>query len=73
MREWLKNLRIQLDMSQQELADKVGVSREYITMIENNERTPSVVIAKKIGVELNFNWIIFFENKSNETTLGETG
>lgn len=73
MRDWLKNLRTQLDMSQQELADKVGVSREYITMIENDERTPSVSIAKKIGLELNFDWTNFFENKSNETTLKETG
>jgi transcriptional regulator with XRE-family HTH domain len=69
MREWLKNLRVKANMSQQQLAEKVEVSREYITMIENNERTPSVLIAKKIGKELNFNWTIFFESKSNKSTL----
>lgn len=71
MREWLKNLRMQVDMSQQELAEKVGVSREYITMIENNERTPSVSVAKKIGIELNFDWTIFFDKESNGTTHKE--
>jgi len=66
MREWLKDLRIHLNMSQQELAERVGVSREYITMIENNERTPSVSIAKKIGIVLNFDWTIFFITKVTE-------
>lgn len=73
MREWLKDSRTSLNMSQQELAEKVGVSREYITMIENNERTPSVSIAKKIGIALNIDWTIFFEIKSNKPTLNETG
>jgi len=73
MREWLKNLRIQAGMNQQEFAYKVGVSREYITMIENNERTPSVTVAKKIAIELDFDWTIFFDNNSNKATLYKTG
>ncbi len=73
MRDWLKNKRSESNISQQELAQKVGVSREYITMIENNERTPSVSIAKKIANELGVDWTIFFDCKSNKTTLEETG
>lgn len=63
MRGWLKDSRTMLNMSQQELAEKVGVSREYITMIENNERMPSVSIAKKIEIALNIDWTIFLSSK----------
>lgn len=69
----MKNARLENNLSQQELADKVGISREYISMIENGERNPSVNIAKKIGDLLNINWTYFFENKSNETTHNSKG
>ena len=42
-------------------------------MIENNERMPSVSIAKKIEIALNIDWTIFFEIKSNRPILNETG
>lgn len=52
--------RIKKNLSQQALSEKVGVSREYISMIENGERTPSVDVAKKIAQELGVSWVIFF-------------
>ncbi len=64
----MKVERVKKELSQQILAEKVGISREYISMIENGERTPSVLIAKKISRILEIEWTYFFENKSNEMT-----
>lgn len=46
------NLRIQraiLDISQQELADKVGVTRATINAIENGKYAPSGLVLLKIA------------------------
>ena len=69
----MKVERVKKELSQQILAEKVGISREYISMIENGERTPSVSIAKKISRILEIEWTYFFENKSNETTHKSKG
>ena len=60
MNDWMAQTRIKKNLSQQALSEKVGVSREYISMIENGERTPSVDVAKKIAQELGVSWVIFF-------------
>ncbi len=49
-------------LTQQEMADEVGVSRQYYNDIENGKRQPSVTIAKKIGEVLEVEWTIFFTN-----------
>ena len=38
-----------LHISQQELAEKIGVSRQTINSIENNRYVPSTVLALKIS------------------------
>lgn len=42
-------LRAQRGLSQQELADAIGVSRKTISTIETRRFTPSVVIALKLA------------------------
>jgi len=37
----LKNIRIKLDLYQEELATKMGVTKEYISTLENGKRKPS--------------------------------
>lgn len=69
MRGWLKDARIKLDMTQEEVAQSAGIERAYYTMIENGTRTPSVYVAKKISSILKTQWTIFFANNSHETTL----
>lgn len=64
---WLKELRLQIGMTQNEVAEKSGVERAYYTMIELGSRNPSVEVAKKIAHTLGFNWTIFFDNGCNET------
>lgn len=44
--------RAKLDMTQEELADKVGCSRQTIISIEKNRYTPSVELALKIAMVL---------------------
>lgn len=45
----LAALRAQRGLSQQELADAIGVSRKTISTIETRRFTPSVVIALKLA------------------------
>lgn len=56
----LKEARTKKNMTQQELADKVGVARQTISMIENGENQPSVELAKKISKVLKIKWYRFF-------------
>lgn len=71
MRSWLMTFRKDRDLTQKQVAERSGVERSYYTMIENYSRTPSVKVAKRIGSTLGFDWTIFFEDESNETTPKE--
>ncbi|PEL12697.1 helix-turn-helix transcriptional regulator [Bacillus sp. AFS017336] len=67
MREWLVRARQQKKLTHEQVANEVGISRQYYSMIENGERSPSVNVSKKIALVLNFDWTIFFETNSNES------
>ena len=69
MRNWLIIARKSKSLTHQQVADLVGVKRQYYGMIENGDRTPSVTIAKKIAEVLDIEWTLFFENKSNKMLL----
>lgn len=58
----LKEARVKKKMTQQELADKVGVVRQTISMIENGTNKPSIDLAKKIGKVLKIRWVNFFKD-----------
>ena len=67
MRHWLKELRIESgNMTQEQLAKKVGISRTMITEIENGNANPSVKVAKKIAAVLGIDWTRFYEEVSEE-------
>ena len=63
----LKFRRIELNMSQTELAQKAGVTRQTIGLIESGEFNPSIklciAICKALGVTLND---IFWEDDEHE-------
>ena len=63
----LKFRRIELNMSQTELAKKAGVTRQTIGLIESGEFNPYIRLCNKIcralGVTLND---IFWEEEENE-------
>ena len=49
----LKSARAALDMSQQQLADAVGVSRQTINAIENGDYNPTIKLCLAICKTLN--------------------
>ena len=49
----IKELRNNINMSQEELADKVGVRRETIGHLENNKYNPSLKLAFDIATVFN--------------------
>ncbi|EJW14265.1 helix-turn-helix transcriptional regulator [Paenibacillus alvei] len=58
--EALKSQRKKMNLCQQQIADGVGISRQYYSNIENGKRPPSVALAKRIAAFLNVEWTIFF-------------
>ena len=70
MRTWLKELRTKSsNMTQKELAARVGISRTMITEIENGKANPSVEVAKRIAAVLGFDWILFFEDPPGDKAV----
>ena len=65
----IKFRRIELNMSQAELAEKAGVTRQTIGMIESGEFNPSLklclAICWALGMTLND---LFWEEKPDENT-----
>lgn len=57
----LKKLREEANLTQQELADQVGVIRQTISNIETGVNNPSVSLAKRIASVLAFDWTNFFD------------
>ncbi len=49
MKNSIKSERARLGITQEELAQQVGVSRQSVNAIESNKYTPSTVLALKIG------------------------
>lgn len=53
MKNRVKELRIEHEITQQELADKVGVSSRTIISLEKQKYNPSVLLAYKISSVFN--------------------
>ena len=70
MRIWLKDIRAQQNMTQQEVAKAANVDVTMISKIELGERRPSVEVAKKIAAVLGFKWTLFYQD---EDDLAKTG
>jgi putative transcriptional regulator len=49
MKNRVKEERARLNLQQQELAERIGVSRQTVHSIENNRYVPSTVLALKIA------------------------
>lgn len=64
--ELLKIERKKRGLTQQQLAELVGVDRTLISKIESGAATPSVTTAKKIAAVLGFDWVKFFEDSNDE-------
>lgn len=51
--ENIKNLRKQKNLTQSQLASKIGVNKSIISAYENQERLPSVAVLIKLSYEFN--------------------
>ena len=64
----LKELRARHGLNQTELAQRAGVSRQTISLIERGEYTPSVLIALRIAqiVEEPVDQVFYLEESAND-------
>lgn len=66
MKNRLKIERAILDITQEELAKKIGVSRQTINSIEKNRYIPSTVLALKLSIVFKKSVNDFFELDEND-------
>ena len=60
VRSWLRSIRELKNMSEQKVADLVGISQPAYHMIESGQKNPSVSTAQGIARVLGFDWTIFY-------------
>lgn len=63
----LKKTRENAGMTQEQLAEKVGVIRQTISNIECGVALPSIPTAQAIAEVLEFDWFEFFSDKKQES------
>ncbi len=59
--DWLREKRKELGMTQDEVADLAGINRATLSKLETGEANPSVKLAQKLGLLLDFDWTRFYE------------
>ena len=66
MKNTLKVQRAILDITQDDLAKEIGVSRQTINSIEKNRYVPSTVLALKLSAVFNISVNDFFTLEDND-------
>ncbi|MBD3249668.1 helix-turn-helix domain-containing protein [Candidatus Woesearchaeota archaeon] len=66
MKTRIKEFRARHDLTQQDLADKVGATRMTIVFLEKGTYNPSLKLAKKIAVALKSNLDELFIFEKND-------
>ncbi len=61
--DWLKEARLQSDMTMKDIAEKVGISQVSYWQIEHGKCRPKVENAKKIGQLLGIDWRLFYDDQ----------
>ena len=56
----LLELRLARDWTQQQTADRAGISRSYYCILEIKGRVPSINMAKKLAEVFHIDWQSFF-------------
>jgi transcriptional regulator with XRE-family HTH domain len=62
----LRRLRRSRGLSQEELADRAGINRNYVGMLEREENSATVDMLEKLADVLNVDPIEFFRRSSRE-------
>lgn len=68
MKTRIKELRARHDLTQQDLADKVGATRMTIVFLEKGKYNPSLKLAKKVceALKSSIDEVFIFEKKDME-------
>ncbi|MEK4715375.1 helix-turn-helix transcriptional regulator [Sporosarcina sp. FSL K6-5500] len=66
MRKWLKEIRENEGLTQEQIAERSGIARATYGHIESGERGATVANAKKISAALGFHWTLFFEDENHD-------
>lgn len=61
----IKEIRISLGLTQQQLADKIGISMDYLGNIERGERTPGIKSFVRIADSLDISLDYLLRDKEN--------
>ena len=74
MHERIRQARIAAKMSQAELGAKVGYTKNYINLIENNKRNPSALLLEKFAeiLGVNASWLASGEGEMKPSVTRET-
>lgn len=66
--ERLKSLRLELNMTQKEFAEKIGVTAAALSAYENNQKNPSIAVAKRISEKFNISldWLCGLNEQKNK-------
>lgn len=59
----LRRLRRKSSLSQEELADRAGLNRNYIGMIERQENSPTVDALEQISEALGIDPVVLFQDR----------
>lgn len=66
----IKLFRINSNLKQKELAEKLDIEVSYLSSIENDKKEPSLSLLKKISKELDVPIAMFFWEETDKTPLG---
>lgn len=67
MRTWLKQLRLDRNLTEQQIADRACIAQPFYHNIEAGNKNPSPRTAKRIAEALGFDWTRFFDEKNNDS------
>ena len=67
MENRIKELRKQMGLRQEDLAQQLGVTRQTINAIENNKYNPTLELAMRLARLLGSLWKVFFIWKTERT------
>ncbi|PWV92010.1 DNA-binding XRE family transcriptional regulator [Paenibacillus cellulosilyticus] len=59
-RTWLKEKRQRLSLTQDAIAERIGITRASYAHFETGRRTPAPRVAKRLAETMGFDWDIFF-------------
>lgn len=73
MRQWLKNIRESKGISQQNVAEKVGITRQYYQLIEAGERQQKmdITLIAKLSQVLGVSMDQIIDNEMQQTKKGQ--